>query len=88
MYFRRPGGQLQYSRAGKGNPSGRSVLQDVQRWVVAHPKERHGVAELAERAGMSPRHFARLFREEIGVTAHAWVEEMKVAAARAPSNAS
>jgi transcriptional regulator GlxA family with amidase domain len=82
MYFRRPGGQLQYSRAGKGSPAGRSVLQDVQRWVVAHPKERHGVAELAERAGMSPRHFARLFHDEIGVTPHAWVEEMKVEAAR------
>jgi len=82
MYFRRPGGQLQYSRAGKGSPAGRSALQEVQRWVVAHPQERHGVADLAARAGMSPRHFARLFRDEIGVTPHAWVEEMKVDAAR------
>jgi hypothetical protein len=61
MYFRRPGGQLQHSRATKATPMGRSILQDVQRWVVAHPSEGHEVGDLAARAGMSARHFARLF---------------------------
>jgi transcriptional regulator GlxA family with amidase domain len=82
MYFRRQGGQLQYSRASQGSPAGRSALQDVQRWVSAHPGESHSVAELAERAGISPRHFARLFREEVGVTPYAWVEGVRVEAAR------
>ncbi len=82
MYFRRPGGQLQYSRTGQGSPAGRSALQDVQRWVIAHPAEAHSVADLAGRAGISPRHFARLFREEIGVTPSAWVERVRVEAAR------
>jgi transcriptional regulator GlxA family with amidase domain len=82
MYFRRPGGQLQYSRASQGSPAGRSALQDVQRWVIAHPGEGHSIAELADRAGISPRHFARLFREEIGVTPSAWVERVRVEAAR------
>jgi transcriptional regulator GlxA family with amidase domain len=82
MYFRRPGGQLQYSRAGRGSPARRSALQDVQRWAAAHPSERHDVADLAARAGLSLRHFSRLFRDEVGVTPHVWIEEMKVAAAR------
>jgi len=82
MYFRRPGGQLQHSRSAEATPMGRSVLQDVQRWVAANPAERHEVGDLAARAGMSARHFARLFRDEVGVTPHVWVEEMKVDAAR------
>jgi transcriptional regulator GlxA family with amidase domain len=82
MYFRRPGGQLQYSRGRQGSPAGRSALQDVQRWVAAHPGESHSVARLADRAGISSRHFARLFRDEVGVTPSAWVEGVRVDAAR------
>lgn len=82
MYFRRPGGQLQYSRSQQGSPAGRSVLQEVQRWVTAHPGEKHSVQSLAERTGMSARHFARLFKEEVGLTPAAWVENARIEAAR------
>nr|WP_275690659.1 helix-turn-helix domain-containing protein [Gluconacetobacter azotocaptans] len=41
------------------------------------------LAALATRAGLSPRHFARLFRQEIGSTPSVWVETVRVAAARA-----
>jgi transcriptional regulator GlxA family with amidase domain len=83
MYFRRPGGQLQHRRTTDEATLGRSTLQAVQRWVEAHPAERHSVDDLAGYAGMSPRHFARLFRAEIGVTPAAWVARARVAAARA-----
>lgn len=82
MYFRRPGGQLQHRRVVPGATQGRAALQAVQRWVEAHPGERHDVDDLAARAGMSPRHFARLFRAEIGLTPAAWVARARVAAAR------
>ena len=82
MYFRRPGGQLQYSRGRQGSAAGRSALQEVQRWVIAHPGADHSVAELARRAGLSQRHFARLFREDVGVTPSSWVEGVRVEAAR------
>lgn len=83
MFFKRPGGQLQFSRKGEARPAGRSVLQEVQRWIVAHPELDHGIAELAERAGLSPRHFARLFHAEVGATPAAWVEAARITAARA-----
>lgn len=82
MFFKRPGGQMQFSRKGETRPAGRSVLQEVQRWIAAHLEQDHSVADLARRAGLSPRHFARLFHAEVGVTPAAWVESARIAAAR------
>ena len=82
MFFKRPGGQLQFSRRGEAAPAGRSVLQAVQRYVAANPAADHAVAVLAARAGLSPRHFARLFRHETGMTPAAWTELARVDAAR------
>ena len=82
MYFKRPGGQLQFSRSSAFFSQGRSVLQSVQRWVAANPAADLTVPRLAEHAGLSARHFARLFQQEIGVTPASWVEEARVAAAR------
>ena len=82
MFFKRPGGQLQFSRKGEAAPVGRSALQEVQRWVAANPALDHTVAELARRMDVSPRHFARMFRTEVGMTPAAWVEVARVEAAR------
>ena len=50
--------------------------------VAAHPAADHAVAHLAARAGLSPRHFARLSHDEVRITPAAWVEAARVAAAR------
>jgi transcriptional regulator GlxA family with amidase domain len=52
MFFKRPGGQMQFSRKGASLPAGRSALQEAQRFVVANPASRHSVASLAVRAGL------------------------------------
>ncbi len=82
MFFKRGGGQMQFSRRGMTVPVGRSALQEVQRWVAAHPAEDHGVEHLAARTGMSPRHFARVFRAETGLTPAAYVENVRIDAVR------
>ena len=82
MFFKRPGGQLQFSRTGTAAPAGRSALQQVQRYVAANLTADLSVPALAGRTGLSPRHFARLFQHEVGATPAAWVEEARVAAAR------
>ena len=46
---------MQFSRKGASLPAGRSVLQEVPRFVAANPASRHSVASLAVRAGPSPR---------------------------------
>jgi transcriptional regulator GlxA family with amidase domain len=82
MFFKRPGGQMQFSRKGEAAPAGRSALQEVQRWVAGNPAADHSVARLAKRMGLSARHFARLFRSEVGITPAAWVKAARVASAR------
>jgi len=82
MFFKRPGGQMQFSRKGETLPAGRSSLQEVQRFIAANPALPHDLPSLAERAGLSPRHFARVFRSEVGITPASWVEGARVAAAR------
>lgn len=82
MFFKRPGGQMQFSRKGEAAPAGRAALQELQRWVAANPALDHSVAGLAKRMDLSPRHFARLFRSEVGITPATWVEAARVTAAR------
>lgn len=82
MYFKRSGGQSQFSRHGDASLRGNLALQELQRWVAAHPQADHRVAALAARAGLSPRHFARTFLAEIGMTPGEFVEVVRVEAAR------
>ncbi|NII55769.1 helix-turn-helix domain-containing protein [Luteibacter sp. SG786] len=82
VFYRRPGGQMQFSRHGESAPAGRSALQELQRYVASHPGENHSVATMAARVGLSPRHFARIFRQDVGMTPAEFVEAMRVDAAR------
>jgi transcriptional regulator GlxA family with amidase domain len=79
---RRPGGQSQFSPLlDLQRPDGRfSALLDEVRRDLRQP---HGVEDLAARACMSPRHFARCFRDETGATPAQVVERLRVEAARA-----
>ncbi len=82
VYQRRPGGQSQFSEMlDLQQPAGRfAALLDH---VRGHLAERHGVEDLATRACMSPRHFARAFHAETGSTPARAVERLRVEAARA-----
>ena len=82
VFCKRPGGQLQFSHKDEAAPLGRSALQEAQRWIAANPAEDLSVANLASRTGLSSRHFARMFHQEVGVTPPTWAKEARVAAAR------
>lgn len=81
VYYRRPGGQSQFSSLLSMQVSeGRfdAMLDHMRR----HLTERLSVDELAAHACMSPRHFAREFRARTGVTPAKAVERLRVEAAR------
>jgi transcriptional regulator GlxA family with amidase domain len=82
MFTRRPGGQSQFSASLRTQPAQRPVLADLQRWMVDHPGDDLTVTTLAARVGMSPRHFARCFTAECGVTPARYVEDLRLERAR------
>jgi transcriptional regulator GlxA family with amidase domain len=60
----------------------REPLRDLQRWMADHLAEDLTVTALAERVGMSPRNFARVFAAEVGTTPARFVERLRVEAGR------
>jgi transcriptional regulator GlxA family with amidase domain len=82
VFVRRPGGQSQFSSQLRARPARRQELRDLQRWVPEHLTEDLSVAALARRAAMSERTFVRAWREETGTTPAAYVEQVRLEAAR------
>jgi transcriptional regulator GlxA family with amidase domain len=60
---------------------GRS-LRDLLAWLADNLRTKLSVSSLARRAAMSPRNFARIFREEIGETPARYIDTLRVEAAR------
>ncbi|MGW2178603.1 GlxA family transcriptional regulator [Streptomyces sp. NPDC001732] len=58
------------------------TLAEVRAFALAHLAEPHTVADLAARAGMSPRSFARHFQAGTGTTPLRWLITQRVAAAQ------
>jgi len=80
VYYRRPGGQTQYSALLElsGGPGRFAGLLD---YIRQHLDQPLGVEELAARACMSPRHFARSFTAETGSSPARAVERLRIEAA-------
>jgi len=82
LFVQRPGGQSQFSAQLGAQVAERDPLRDLQAWIAEHPEEDHSVERLAARVAMSPRNFARVFRDEVGSTPAAYVESVRVEVAR------
>jgi transcriptional regulator GlxA family with amidase domain len=81
VYLRRPGGQGQFSVFLEPRRSTSARLARVLAWIPGHLPGDLSVEALAGRVGVSPRHLARLFRDELGTTPGAYVERVRVQAA-------
>ncbi|WP_405490165.1 GlxA family transcriptional regulator [Nocardia sp. NBC_00511] len=82
VYLHRPGGQSQFSAPIAANPPRRNSLRTLQVWMEENLAADLSLAGLAARAGMSTRHFSRVFATETGTTPARYVEQVRVAAAR------
>lgn len=82
VFVRRPGGQAQFSAQLRAQAARSGPVAELQRWLPDHLDADLTVEALASRVGMSPRHLARRFKEEAGVTPAAYVEALRVEAAR------
>jgi transcriptional regulator GlxA family with amidase domain len=81
VHQRRPGGQSQFSAlVDLGGRSGR--FAELMDWMRANLGQPLTVEQLADRAAMSPRNFARAFTAETGATPAKAVERLRLEAAR------
>ena len=74
----RDGGQAQYVEMPVPDGEADEPLGDVLTWAVTHLDEPHSVESLARRANLSPRTFARRFRQVTGTTPHQWLLRQRV----------
>lgn len=82
VFLQRPGGQSQFSAASRTPPTGHPVLRPVLDGIAADPAADWSLRAMAARAGVSGRHLTRLFREQVGTTPAAYVEAVRLEAAR------
>jgi transcriptional regulator GlxA family with amidase domain len=81
LYHRRSGGQSQFSSLLELKaPSGR--FGPLLTWAREHLDARLSVDDLADRAGMSARHFTRAFIAETGTTPSKAIERLRIEEAR------
>lgn len=82
MFLRRPGGQSQFATGVWADATTDRPVRRVVDHVHEHPDADLSVPALARVAVMSERHFLRVFAREIGCTPAAYVERVRVEAAR------
>lgn len=82
LFYKRPGGQKQYSRQKELSPAGRSALQSLQRQIMDHPSANYSVDAIADIMQLERRQLTRLFTQETGLSPAQWVEQTRLAIAR------
>lgn len=82
MFLRRPGGQTQFAAPVWMPRAERHGVRAVQQAIEDDPAADHRISALAARAAMSPRHFSRVFSDEVGETPGQYVERIRVEHAR------
>jgi transcriptional regulator GlxA family with amidase domain len=82
LFVQRSGGQAQFSAQLGAQLAERDPLRELQISIADHPEGDYRVEMLASRVAMSPRHFARVFRAEVGCSPAVYVERARVEVAR------
>jgi transcriptional regulator GlxA family with amidase domain len=78
MFLKRPGGQAQFSAQLRAQMVEGGPLTSLLSWLRENADRQINVAELAERAAMSPRNFARVFLRETGSTPARYLDQLRL----------
>lgn len=82
LFFRRPGGQSQFAAPVWVDRTEVGPIRKSQEIIDSDPSQDLSVHRLADRVGMSERHFARRFTELTGVAPGRYVSNVRMEAAR------
>ena len=82
VYLKRSGGQKQYSEPLEFQFNSTDRFAELAVWMVDHLRDNLSLETLARRACLSPRHFARRFKQTFGGTPAEFVENLRLDEAR------
>jgi transcriptional regulator GlxA family with amidase domain len=82
VFLRRTGNQAQYSAQLAMQLADRAPFQELVQHIADHPAEDLSLPALAARVHMSPRHFTRVFRAQLGMSPARYVERSRLETAR------
>lgn len=82
VYLQRAGGQQQYSTHLAAQRASDQTILDLLAHIADHPDADLSVTALADHVGMASRSFQRLFTREVGTSPGAYVERVRIDAAR------
>ena len=82
VFLKRPGGQSQFSAMLRSQVADEGRFAELHDWLAQNLSGDLRVEVLAARLGMSPRNFARLYRQRTGTTPARTVEQLRLEAAR------
>ncbi|MBU5638169.1 GlxA family transcriptional regulator [Geomonas sp. Red69] len=78
MFLKRPGGQAQFSTQLRAQMVEGGQLAPLLAWLRENPCDKATVEDLAQRAAMSPRNFARVFLRETGKTPAKYLDQLRL----------
>ncbi|HSV53480.1 MAG TPA: helix-turn-helix domain-containing protein [Burkholderiaceae bacterium] len=78
VFYKRPGGQSQFSSALLEQSAGDARIGELHRWIAGHLRNGLDVPTLAERLAMTPRTFARFYVRATGITPARAVEQIRL----------
>jgi transcriptional regulator GlxA family with amidase domain len=82
MFLQRQAGQPQLSTTLAQRVADREPLRELQRWLPDHLDHVSGIADMAAFVNMSPRNFARRFKDETGIAPGEYLRKLRAEAAR------
>jgi transcriptional regulator GlxA family with amidase domain len=82
LFLRRPGSQSQFSVPLWSAQPRTGPIRAALSAIHSDPGARHDIADLAVQAGLSTRHLQRRFAAEVGTPPAAYVERVRIEAAR------
>jgi transcriptional regulator GlxA family with amidase domain len=82
VFLQRPGGQAQFSAQLAAQAPEVDAFRELHAFIVDHPERDLSVEALAARVAMSPRNFARRFREQVGLTPGQFVRKTRLQSAQ------
>jgi transcriptional regulator GlxA family with amidase domain len=82
VFLKRPGGQAQFSEMLQSQEEDTSDFEELHLWIAENIGENLTVELLAEKVLMSPRNFARVYKQKTGRTPAKTIELFRLEAAR------